>query len=110
MICSQCGINNATINYKHINNGIIENIHVCRSCYDKQNLSIKYNNAKISTKINIDNSDKVLNKVCDFCGRSLEEIKRTAYVGCEYCYKAFKKELYKILENYHNTQIGDINE
>ena len=105
MICSECGINQATVTYKHINNGVIDNKNVCRNCYDKQNQTYEYNKAKISTKLN-SYKDVPSVKTCDFCGRSLQEIKSTAYVGCEYCYKTFKKELYNIIENYHNVKIG----
>ena len=105
MICSECGINQATVQYKHIKNGVIENKQVCRSCYENQNQKVSYNKAKISTKLNLQNINTKTNIVCDFCGTSLEEIKNTAYVGCEYCYQTFKEDLYNILENYHNVKL-----
>ncbi len=101
MLCCKCGKTEATIKFKQIVNGVIKDYEVCKNCYAKQN-NVKYNVAKVSTKLqsNFKNSQKT----CEFCGRTFEEIKNTAYVGCNYCYVTFKEELNQIIEKYHNIK------
>ena len=111
MICSKCSTNNATIHFKRINNGVIENISMCSSCYNSQNSNILYNQAKISERLQTDQITQPEPHACDMCGTNLQQITSTANVGCEYCYKTFKQQLYQIIENYHNTKInGGFNE
>ena len=102
MQCCKCGKNPATIKYKQIVNGVIKDYEVCKNCYAKQN-NVKYNVAMVSRKLQTTLTDS--KKECAFCGRTLEEIKNTAYVGCNYCYVTFKDELTEIINKYHNIKI-----
>ena len=107
MICSKCAINNATVNFKRINNGVIENVSMCSSCYNAQASDIKYNSAKISQRLQTNNGTQSQPQACDMCGTTLQQITSTAYVGCQHCYKTFKPQLYNIIQNYHNCKISE---
>lgn len=102
MQCCKCGNAEATIKYKQIVNGVIKDYEVCKNCYANQN-NVKYNLAKVSSKLQNLNSNHKQN-VCEFCGRTFEEIKNTAYVGCNHCYVTFKEELGEIIKKYHNIK------
>ena len=39
------------------------------------------------------NERKRETRVCTFCGTTLEDFSASGYVGCEYCYAAFGKEI-----------------
>ena len=102
MQCCKCGKAEATIKYKQIINGVIKDNEVCKNCYANQN-NVKYNLAKVAAKLENPCANKK-QTTCEVCGRTFEEIKNTAYVGCNYCYVTFCDELGEIIKKYHNIK------
>lgn len=57
-------------------------------------------------------SKKVETKIerCPTCGYSIEDIKRTSYVGCRDCYNVFRREIALITTRIHgkNVHVGKV--
>lgn len=81
MLCELCHRNPEYITIKTTAQGITYEKHICREC----SAALGY-------------VDCFNNRTCRYCGRSLEDIKRTLLVGCERCYEQFQDELKPIIE------------
>ena len=79
MKCEICGIRDAVTSYIEESNGYKNMIHICEECFEKQ-----------------ENKEELR---CDVCQMSYREFLKTGVFGCENCYRVFKKQTIKILEN-----------
>jgi protein arginine kinase activator len=43
--------------------------------------------------------------VCEGCGLSFEEFKKTGFLGCDHCYDAFNKYIVNILKQIHGSAV-----
>ena len=93
MKCCRCKINEAVINVKQINDGMLDDLDLCQDCYEE---IYKLNN--VDDTANVPNT--INNQICDYCGKSLKEILDSAYVGCAYCYEKYYDDLKNIINNY----------
>lgn len=111
MLCEYCGKNEATTVLKHTVNGESHTIHICSSCAN----SMLFNNFFTDFSIpnlfakNMSPMTKV-QKVCEQCGTSLEEIQKTGKIGCAHCYETFAGELARSIEKVHgkSNHIGKV--
>lgn len=75
-LCCECKKNHPAISYERKVRGGVETEHYCLSCYESKFLSVSsdgHENGKVY-------------EVCPYCGRTAEELKKTALVGCAHCY------------------------
>lgn len=79
MKCEICGIRDAVTSYIEEKNGYKNMIQICEECFEKQG-----------------NKEELR---CDVCQMSYREFLKTGVFGCENCYRVFKKQTIKILEN-----------
>lgn len=79
MRCEICGIRDAVTSYIEEKNGYKKMIQICDECYQIQ-----------------ENKEELR---CDVCQMSYREFLKTGVFGCENCYRVFKKQTVKILEN-----------
>lgn len=111
MICDNCKINNATLNYKQIVNGQKLEYNLCSNCAKKFEKDLLFSNMFkdffISFENNNFNSSKNILK-CEKCGNTLNNIKNTGKMGCDNCYKVFKNNIFPIIKNFQfdNVHIG----
>ncbi len=116
MQCNECEKNKATIHVTKITNGIKEETYLCEECAKKQqvllNMSI-FNDNK-STKENTFSLKNFLaglldekisenhirtQDICDVCGTTFYELKRTGKLGCSNCLSVFKGILIPAIKN-----------
>lgn len=90
MKCEICGIREAITSYIEENNGYKNMIQICEECFKKQ-----------------ENKEELR---CDVCQMTYREFLRTGVFGCKNCYRVFKKQTIKILENQilKDKKIGNI--
>lgn len=110
MLCESCNNNKATIHYKKIVNGKIEEKHLCESCAKESN-ELDFNFALPFHKIFIgllDSMDEVgkenqsLKKInCPQCGLDYKKFMDTGKFGCEKCYEVFREDIDSLLKNIH---------
>lgn len=92
MLCEKCGKNTAT-NFKKLEDG--KEIYICQECLD--NIE-----ALMDLKIFLSPEDG--KKKC-ICGTTFIEISESGIVGCQNCYKTFKKELAPIISKIHTGEV-----
>lgn len=92
MKCEICGIRDAVTSYIEEKNGYKKMIQICDECFQLQE------------------SKEELR--CDVCQMSYREFLKTGVFGCENCYRVFKKQTVKILENQilkdRNKQVDNV--
>lgn len=112
MLCESCNKNKATIHYKKIVNGRVEEKHLCESCAKESN-ELNFNIVlpfhKIFTGLldSIDETEKGNNDFkninCPRCGLDYKKFLDTGKFGCEKCYEVFKNDINSLLKNIHGN-------
>jgi len=118
MLCQKCHKNEATIHVQKIEDGKVKSLHLCESCAAQHSVDAAdlqgFNLAevlfdiagKVAQEINSDSdseeeSEPVSEPVCPHCGWSLEKFRKTGYLGCPECYRAFELPIAGMLKNIH---------
>jgi protein arginine kinase activator len=122
MMCENCKGKEATVHYQEIVNGVNSEVHLCEECAGKKGM-ISFGFEKPNSFGNLLSgfldeeevqTETVKNgktqKIKCKCGWTGVEFKKTGYLGCQYCYKTFKKSLTPLLRRIHgnNNHIGKI--
>ena len=82
MVCEDCGKNNAVSIF--ISHGGANQKYLCQNCYKKCSL-----NTDIKDIVDLEIDRLNQNKVCNNCGTSFIEFKKSGLFGCENCYETF---------------------
>ena len=118
MLCQKCQKNEATIHVQKIENGKVKSLHLCESCAAQHSVNAAdlqgFNLAevlfdiagKVAKEINSDSASEEETEpaselVCPHCGWSLEQFRKTGYLGCPECYRAFELPVTGMLKNIH---------
>jgi len=109
MFCDKCKKNEAIVHSTYNINGEVFESHLCKECVKKENRNsfggfdsffsdlasnFYYPISEIRGEIN-----------CNRCGTTFSEFKKTGRLGCQECYKTFKKYIDQIIES---SQYGSI--
>ncbi|MCX7917200.1 MAG: hypothetical protein N2589_03635 [bacterium] len=90
--CFVCD-NDAYILLKFRKNTKKYKLNICKKCLESFNI--------IS---NTKENNKKLNK-CPVCGYTFEEFKEYRFLGCDFCYKCFSKDVIEYLKKIHTNVI-----
>ena len=114
MMCEECGIRQARFHLMKIVNNERTERNLCAVCmakYQKQLPGIDFNNlagilntileGHESANSEGDNPTDV-ELVCEQCGTTYQEFKKSGVVGCANCYKVFHQPIEKILDRMQN--------
>lgn len=97
MKCCRCGQNEGTLEYKKHSGAMSVRYVFCEECY------------KQITKSGLDpyevmlDYEKTKGKVCESCGTTLEEVKKSLLFGCPDCYKYMKEFSLNIVFSVQNA-------
>ena len=95
MICQQCGKD--TKEYKIIShNGVVQ--YVCLDCYQDNQEEQLFHLGSFLESVQSPIMREEASKVCDQCGASFDDFKRTGLLGCGHCYEVFYSSLLPIIE------------
>lgn len=96
MLCSKCGMKNASFHYKQISGGQKSELHLCSDCAKElgyiKDTDQPFGFGSIlgdflsSPKAGIKTSTAYK---CPSCSTSLDTVSRTGFLGCDKCYEAF---------------------
>lgn len=115
MLCQNCHKNEATIHVQQIVNGHVQAFHLCEACAKKHGDAAGEDGFNLA-EVLFDIAGKVANAaapaekeasepetdlVCPQCGRTLQQFRKTAYLGCPGCYQAFAPLIEGMLKNMH---------
>ncbi|HZK33598.1 MAG TPA: UvrB/UvrC motif-containing protein [Tissierellaceae bacterium] len=110
MLCESCNKNKATIHYKKIVNGKIEEKHLCESCIKESNefdfkFALPFHKIFIGLLDSIgevEQGNQDFKKInCPQCGLDYKKFMDTGKFGCEKCYEVFKEDINSLLKNIH---------
>lgn len=98
MLCDRCKKNNATVHITKINNGVMNEEHLCPACAQA---SGQLFNAK--PEIGWQNlfggfAQPVQTQRCSVCGRSYADFAKSGKMGCPQCYREFALQLPPLLQ------------
>lgn len=90
MLCDECKKNEAV--YRTVNkyNGKRTEVNLCADCR-RAKLHGERNVKKSTSPLISERKPEI--KICTSCGTTLAEFEKSGYVGCEFCYSAFGKEI-----------------
>ncbi|MCQ2604283.1 MAG: UvrB/UvrC motif-containing protein [Spirochaetia bacterium] len=104
MICDICGENNAVIHLHQKQENGETSLNLCEKCAHENGLEMGPGGdadvAKILEKLSMFSQGitrKDLNVVCDKCGTTLAEVKKSGTVGCSHCYDMFREHIEKYI-------------
>ncbi len=107
MLCERCQQKQATVHMQQIFNGEKTEVHVCQDCAGQMDFPISFDHIfhgfldSMFSAGNMEGLQELGAKklMCEACGMTYEDIKKSGRLGCENCYHAFRKELDSILRN-----------
>jgi len=116
MQCNECEKNKATIHVTKITNGVKEETYLCEECAKKQQVLLNMNIFKDnkSPKENLFSlknflagmlDEKITEEhlktqdVCDVCGTTFYEFRKTGKLGCGNCLSVFRNSLIPAIKN-----------
>ncbi|MBN2302451.1 MAG: UvrB/UvrC motif-containing protein, partial [Lentisphaerae bacterium] len=115
MKCEICGLNEATMHFTQVSEGVTREMHVCADCAKKHGLEFNSPLAMTDFLFGIEsdedsNSDLSDDRVCPACNMRSADFKRLSRLGCPVCYETFGEELSDILETMHkgSRHIGKV--
>lgn len=111
MLCQFCKKHEATIHFTNVIGTQVEKIHICPACADEKGFDyLKKSNFEkgdiLASLMNLaSNTSKggTTAKRCENCGRSYDDFRKTAKLGCANCYEVFRGELDKVLTSIHGN-------
>lgn len=109
--CELCGKNDAVIHVQQIMGSEIIDLHLCSYCANDRGITLEEDSFDLSISelltglLNITSEVKsnIEKKSCSRCGLTYKEFKKDGKLGCPECARAFRGEIYTILENIAGT-------
>lgn len=102
MLCDRCKTREATGVYQQTVNGQSQTLHLCAHCSNELLFGSFFSDFGVNNFFaNNLRGEAPKRKVCDKCGMSYEEIRRSGRLGCANCYKVFERELARSIEQIH---------
>jgi protein arginine kinase activator len=111
MICNVCQNNEATVHLTQMLEGEIKKIDMCESCAQKQgvdepgmpliDLLVGLGPSSSETSEEDETTPSTKRLVCQVCGNSLADFKKTGRLGCSHCYEVFANQMDPMLRSMH---------
>lgn len=108
MQCDKCGENPAVIHLTQIDNNEMSTFHLCDACAAEKGLEAGAAAETAPLTDFLAQMGKGLASglaapagVCEFCGLSISDFKRTGRLGCPHCYAHFDQHLRGLLRKLH---------
>ena len=103
MLCSKCGMKDASFHYKQISGGNKTELHLCSDCakelgYIKGGESPFSLGSILGDFLSAPKSGMMADKIykCPSCSTTIDKI-RTGYLGCDKCYEVFSDSVEAML-------------
>ena len=83
-------------------NGQIKTVHLCSKCAAKKKQAAVIPGFSFNDFMSaFYDTDEAAEVVCDVCGTTLAEFKKTGRLGCADCYKVFESSILPVLKSIH---------
>lgn len=102
MMCQSCGKKESTVHFTKIVNGEIEEVHLCKDCFNSENgfgfgLPFSFKNLFSGLFDSIEEEEREDRK-CPSCNWSYDDLLKIGKLGCPNCYEYFEAELKPMLK------------
>lgn len=104
MLCEHCNLNPATVHFKSVINGVVQEKHLCQNCAEKTgqlkifNLSNPLGSFFETLLGSMELKPTLMSSKCKACNITFEEFRQSGQLGCPTCYREFREELRPILK------------
>lgn len=104
--CDSCE-KNATVHLTQIIHGKVHKVDLCEACAKKLGVAdpAGFSVADLISKNLLEPDDSAGDGLCESCGFTQMQFKKTGRLGCADCYYAFRELLRPILKNMHRQDI-----
>ncbi len=108
MLCSRCEKNEASVYYKQLVNNQVSETHVCLKCaqaLESAELSTGSPIFDLLSALGGASADIARRRTprCAACGTAYSQFKKTGFLGCPECYRAFAEPLREVLKRIHGA-------
>ena len=105
MKCEICKDNDATVHFKHVVNGSVQEMFVCKDCAENGGLSVQgaipITDFLFGVAAQPQEEPAGEGRECPACGMGSRHFRETSRLGCAVCYETFKEELKPMVEEVH---------
>lgn len=102
MLCDHCLKNNASVHMTTFVNGQVKTVHLCPACAAKKKHSAAIPGFSFNDLMSaFYDSEETETLVCEKCGTTLVDFKKTGRLGCAECYKVFEASIGPVLKGIH---------
>lgn len=119
MLCENCNLNEATIHYTEIANGVKTEHHICNECAKELDLSYysdvlnsEFPFAKLLTgllaskmMVEQESDNPMVHVVCPKCGMNYDEFTKVGKFGCAECYNVFGPLIEEHMKKLHGNSL-----
>ena len=112
MKCDLCGIRDATVHYTEIKNQDVHELHLCDRCAEEKGFTSSEQKGAfpapnlLGGMVDEEFADVGVTSgglVCDRCGLTYRQFKKSGRLGCSWCYDAFRVPLTPLLKRIHGN-------
>lgn len=109
MLCAICQKKQATVHLTEIVDEVMAELHLCEDCAKEKSIKMEQQFSLadlISGLSDFGKQAEDLEKVklvCNSCGMTYENFRKTGRLGCSDCYVSFKKYLASLLKKIHGS-------
>jgi protein arginine kinase activator len=104
MKCDKCKKNEATIHFTQVKEGEVVSLNLCHECAGKHGMKGVKFDSEVQPAFSPEQKNAVLNDLaepagedqagsCQFCGSTLDDIKKSGRLGCGKCYFVFESQV-----------------
>lgn len=102
MLCDKCGKNQATVHYKQVINGVMQEEHLCEECAGGFG---GFGTLDLNKLFSAAAKPRRAGQTCPVCGMSYAEFKESGRLGCAACYGSFAEEVKPLIRRYHGDRL-----
>ncbi len=102
MLCDDCLKNKASVHMTTFVNGQVKTVHLCAQCAAKRKKPIVMSGFSFNDFMSaFYDENEPSDTICEVCGTTLSDFKKTGRLGCSNCYKVFESSILPVLKGIH---------
>ena len=105
MDCQDCGQQEASVVFTQVVEKEKFVFHLCRACACKRSGEIESETVAVSTFTFPAVSEETASLVCETCGTTFGEFRKSGRFGCIDCYDAFDSQLHSVFKLIHGLDV-----
>jgi len=115
MQCEICKEKKATVHFKQVNDGVVQEMYICETCAAKKGFDVGAPVGLSEFLFGVGapgpaEKPPAEDKACPACHMRRSDFRKTSRLGCPSCYETFADDLAPMLEDMHRglTHVGKV--